>query len=232
MSIQTPNIMSDSTSAKPELQGHAPPTIYATPRSQRGFWALIATQFQGAFSDNVLRYLLLGIVVGAGISEDSGNQLVSVIMLLFSLPFILFSMSGGYLADRYSKRSVTIGTKFMEIGSMLIATVGLALHSLPIELLGLALVATQAALFGPSKYGLLPELLPEKRLSWGNGIIELGTFLAIITGTVTGGVPGRSLPRSRGLRRIHPAHAGVPWCCCQSRYQPCATRLAGEDFPA
>ena len=71
---------------------------------------------------------------------------------------------------------------------MPIATVGLALHSLPIELVGLALVATQAALFGPSKYGLLPELLPEKRLSWGNGVIELGTFLAIITGTVTGGV--------------------------------------------
>ena len=154
----------------------------------RGFWSLIVTQFQGAFSDNVLRYLLLGIVVGPGLSEESGNRLVSVIMLLFSLPFILFSMSGGYLADRYSKRSVTIGTKFMEIGSMLIATLGLALHSLPLELTGLALVATQAALFGPSKYGLLPELLPEKRLSWGNGVIELGTFLAIISGTVVGGV--------------------------------------------
>ena len=177
-----------SDSAKPELRGHAPPTIHGTSKSQRGFWALIATQFQGAFSDNVLRYLLLGIVVGTGISEERGNRLVSVVMVLFSLPFILFSMSGGYLADRYSKRSVTIGTKVMEIGSMLIVTIGLALHSLPIELTGLALVATQAALFGPSKYGLLPELLPEKRLSWGNGVIELGTFLAIITGTVIGGV--------------------------------------------
>ena len=128
--------MSDSTSAKPELQRHTQPTHDAASESQRGFWALIATQFQGAFSDNVLRYLLLGIVVGTGISEDSGNRLVSVVMVLFSLPFILFSMSGGYLADRYSKRRVTIGTKFMEIGSMSIATVGLALHSLPIELVG------------------------------------------------------------------------------------------------
>ncbi|HEY3928330.1 MAG TPA: acyl-[ACP]--phospholipid O-acyltransferase [Candidatus Koribacter sp.] len=159
-----------------------------TPARSRGFWALIATQFQGAFSDNVLRYLLLGIVVGTGLSKGAGDKLVSTIMLLFSLPFILFSMGGGFLADRYSKRSVTIGTKFMEIGSMVIATLGLALHSLPLELGGLALVATQAALFGPSKYGLLPELLPEKRLSWGNGIIELGTFLAIISGTVVGGV--------------------------------------------
>ena len=77
--------MSDSTSAKPELQRHTQPTHDAASESQRGFWALIATQFQGAFSDNVLRYLLLGIVVGTGISEDSGNRLVSVIMLLFSL---------------------------------------------------------------------------------------------------------------------------------------------------
>jgi acyl-[acyl-carrier-protein]-phospholipid O-acyltransferase/long-chain-fatty-acid--[acyl-carrier-protein] ligase len=135
----------------PAMPETASPPVAKT----RGFWALIATQFRGAFSDNVLRYLLLGIVVGPGLSEESGNRLVSVIMLLFSLPFILFSMSGGFLADRYSKRSVTIGTKFMEIGSMLIATLGLALHSLPLELAGLALVATQAALFGPSKYGLL-----------------------------------------------------------------------------
>src|ERR1019366_3325686 len=67
-----------------------------------------------------------------------------------------------------------------------IATIGLATHSLPIALSALTLVAAQAALFGPSKYGLLPELLPAKRLSWGNGVIELGTFLAIIIGTVAG----------------------------------------------
>jgi acyl-[acyl-carrier-protein]-phospholipid O-acyltransferase/long-chain-fatty-acid--[acyl-carrier-protein] ligase len=179
-----------STGVEFQSESATPPPVPSAPvaRKTGGFWALIVTQFQGAFSDNVLRYLLLGIVVGPGLSEKSGNRLVSVIMLLFSVPFILFSMSGGFLADRYSKRSVTIGTKFMEIGSMLIATLGLALHSLPLELAGLALVATQAALFGPSKYGLLPELLPEKRLSWGNGVIELGTFLAIISGTVVGGV--------------------------------------------
>ena len=60
------------------------------------------------------------------------------------------------------------------------------MHSLPLALVALTLVASQAALFGPSKYGLLPELLPASRLSWGNGVIELGTFLAIIVGTVTG----------------------------------------------
>ncbi len=158
------------------------------PRSERGFWALIATQFQGAYSNNLLQYLLLGMIVGMGLPKSERDRLVPIVMCLFSAPFVLFSMAGGFFADRFSKRNVTIATKFLEIASMALATVGLALHSVPIELAALFLVGTQAALFGPSKYGLLPELLPQKRLSWGNGVIELGTFLAIITGTVTGGV--------------------------------------------
>jgi acyl-[acyl-carrier-protein]-phospholipid O-acyltransferase / long-chain-fatty-acid--[acyl-carrier-protein] ligase len=155
-------------------------------RDLRGFSALVATQFQGAFSDNLLRNLLLSMVVGMGLARSERESFVSLVTILFSLPFILFSMAGGWLADRFSKRQVTIWTKVMEIGSMVLATAGLAAHSLTFSLIALTLVATQAALFGPSKYGLLPELLPEKRLSWGNGVIELGTFLAIILGTVAG----------------------------------------------
>ena len=163
------------------------PNLAAEPtRSTRGFWSLIVTQFQGAFSDNVLRYLLLSIIVGMGLGKDQRESFVSMATLLFSVPFVLFSMTGGWLADRFSKRQITIWTKGMEIASMLVAFAGLATHRLPISLVALTLVATQAALFGPSKYGLLPELLPAKRLSWGNGIIELGTFLAIILGTVSG----------------------------------------------
>jgi acyl-[acyl-carrier-protein]-phospholipid O-acyltransferase/long-chain-fatty-acid--[acyl-carrier-protein] ligase len=111
---------------------------------------------------------------------------VSAVTFIFSVPFLLLSMPGGWLADRFSKRGVTIWTKVMELGSMLVATAGLVTHSLPLCLAALALVASQAALFGPTKYALLPELLPEKSLSWGNGVIELGTFLAIIVGTVAG----------------------------------------------
>ncbi len=155
-------------------------------RSTRGFWALIATQFQGAYSDNILRNLLLSMIVGMGLARDERETLISLVTLLFSLPFIFFSMAGGWLADRYSKRQITIWTKVMEIGSMVVATIGLAAHSQTISLVALTLVASQAALFAPSKYGLLPELLPTRRLSWGNGVIELGTFLAIIVGTVTG----------------------------------------------
>ncbi len=155
-------------------------------RSERGFWALIATQFQGAYSDNILRNLLLAMIVGMGLRNDERDTFVSIITFLFSMPFVLFSMTGGWLADHFSKRQVTIWTKVMEIGAMTIATAGLALHMQPLTLAALGLVATQAALFGPSKYGLLPELLRAKRLSWGNGVIELGTFLAIIIGTITG----------------------------------------------
>ena len=157
-----------------------------TQRSERGFWALIVTQFQGAYSDNILRNLLLAMIVGMGLAKGERDSFVSMVTFLFSMPFVLFSMTGGWLADRFSKRQVTNWTKGMEIGAMTVATVGLAAHSRMIALVALGLVATQAALFGPSKYGLLPELLPAKRLSWGNGVIELGTFLAIIVGTVTG----------------------------------------------
>lgn len=158
----------------------------APSRSERGFWALIVTQFQGAYSDNILRNLLLAMIVGMGLAGNERSSFVSMVTFLFSMPFVLFSMTGGWLADRFSKRRVTLWTKAMEIGAMTVATVGLAIHSQPMTLLALGLVATQAALFGPSKYGLLPELLPAKRLSWGNGVIELGTFLAIIVGTITG----------------------------------------------
>ena len=153
---------------------------------RRGFWALIATQFQGAFSDNILRNLLLSMIVGMNLAKSERETFVSVVTFLFSVPFLVLSMPGGWLADRFSKRQITIWTKVMEFGSMLLATTGLANHSLGLSLAALTLVASQAALFGPSKYGLLPELLPAKSLSWGNGVIELGTFLAIIIGTVAG----------------------------------------------
>jgi len=162
------------------------PAISEAPRSERGFWALIATQFQGAFSDNILRNLLLAMIVGMGLGKDERDSFVSMVTFLFSMPFVLFSMTGGWLADHFSKRRVTIWTKVMEICAMIIAATGLGLHMRALSLVALGLVATQAALFGPAKYGLLPELLPSKRLSFGNGVIELGTFLAIIAGTIAG----------------------------------------------
>jgi acyl-[acyl-carrier-protein]-phospholipid O-acyltransferase/long-chain-fatty-acid--[acyl-carrier-protein] ligase len=157
------------------------------PRSWRpGFWSLIATQFQGAFNDNALKYLVIFLIIGTNLSPDEEETKVLLVGSLFALPFILFSMTGGYFADRFSKRSVTIWTKVFEIAVMLFAIAGFAVHSLAMSMAAVFLASTQGALFGPSKYGLLPEILPEKKLSWGNGVIELGTFLAAISGTVVG----------------------------------------------
>ncbi|MFO1477007.1 MAG: acyl-[ACP]--phospholipid O-acyltransferase [Verrucomicrobiota bacterium] len=154
----------------------------------RGFWSLFVTQFQGAFSDNVLKWLVISLIAGMGLPNDERDKLVGVVGALFSLPFILFSMFGGYLADRYSKRSVTIGVKCFEIGIMSLALAGLAFGNLYLTLGCVFLMAVHSAIFGPSKYGLLPELLPERLLSWGNGVLELGTFVSIIGGTVAGSI--------------------------------------------
>jgi acyl-[acyl-carrier-protein]-phospholipid O-acyltransferase / long-chain-fatty-acid--[acyl-carrier-protein] ligase len=154
---------------------------------QLGFWSLIATQFQTAFNDNALKFLVIYIIVGMDLAPASRDRLVPLVGALFAIPFILFSMAGGFLADRYSKRTATIGTKLFEFAVMAFAITALYLHNLPMECASVFLISTEAALFGPSKYGLLPELLPEKRLSWGNGIIELGTFLASIAGTMGAG---------------------------------------------
>ena len=152
-----------------------------------GFWSLVVTQFQNAFNDNALKFLVIYIVIAMNFAPEFRDRLILVVGALFALPFIFFSMAGGWLADRYSKRSVTIGVKFMEVGVMLFAIGSLWARNLPLECAAVFLISSQSALFGPSKYGLLPEILPERELSWGNGIIELGTFLGSIAATMAAG---------------------------------------------
>jgi acyl-[acyl-carrier-protein]-phospholipid O-acyltransferase/long-chain-fatty-acid--[acyl-carrier-protein] ligase len=163
----------------------APPT--ASP-SLTGFWALIAVQFQGAFSDNALKWLVSFLVLDSVLDKDRRDLwFVLVVPLLFAVPFLLFSIPGGHFADRFSKRSVTLWTKVFELFVMTIATFALAVNRLDLAGIALFLACTQGAIFGPTKYGLLPELLPIAKLSWGNGIIELGTLLAAITAALAGG---------------------------------------------
>jgi len=155
---------------------------------KRGFWALIATQFQGALNENGLKQLIVFLVLAMGLQQAKRDQLVLVVGALFAVPYILFSMAGGFLADRYSKRAVTIVIKVCEAGVVLLAIVGLAEQNLTLEFAAVFLASTQAAIFGPAKYGLLPEILPQTRLSWGNGVLELGTFLGVIAGTISAAV--------------------------------------------
>src|SRR5580698_6119162 len=118
------------TTTDSSLSGDGPLAAQESTRSTRGFWALIATQFQGAYSDNILRNLLLSMVVGMGLARSQREAFVSVVGFVFSVPFLLLSMPGGWLADRFSKRQITIWTKVLEFGSMVLATVGLATHTL------------------------------------------------------------------------------------------------------
>ena len=125
----------------------------------RGFWSLIVTQFEGAFNDNALKMVVTFVGLNMALSKGMHDALVPLTAALFSLPFLLFSMGGGFLADRLSKRTVTIGVKVLEILIMAFATLGLVLRSLPMGLAAIFLMGLHSAIFGPSKYGLLPELL-------------------------------------------------------------------------
>jgi len=169
-------------------QPHTPLPAEDPGGNQLGFWALIVTQFQGAFSDNALKWLVSFLVLEAGVSREQRDFLfVLVVPLVFAIPFVIFSLPGGYFADRFSKRSVTVWTKRLELLTMAFATYAFWVNRLDLAAVALFLVCTQEAIFGPSKYGLLPELLPTSKLSWGNGVIELWTLLAAIGGTLAGG---------------------------------------------
>jgi acyl-[acyl-carrier-protein]-phospholipid O-acyltransferase/long-chain-fatty-acid--[acyl-carrier-protein] ligase len=166
---------------------------------QRGFWSLMATQFQTAFSDNALKNLVILLVLGSAMPVDQRNTYVALAGGLFAAPFILFSMLGGWLADRFSKAAVMRAVKKAEVGIMLFAAVALALETVWLQLAAVFLMGCHSAIFAPSKYGILPELLPHDRLSWGNGIFELLTFLGIIFGIAASGFLAESFAGEQGF---------------------------------
>jgi acyl-[acyl-carrier-protein]-phospholipid O-acyltransferase/long-chain-fatty-acid--[acyl-carrier-protein] ligase len=195
---------------------------------RRGFWWLMATQFQNAFSDNALKNLIVLLVL-ADLARAAQETYVALTGALFAAPFLVFSMFGGWLADRFSKARVMRGVKLAEIAIMLFASLALGLRNLPMELASIFLMGTHSAIFGPSKYGILPEILPFERLSWGNGLLELLTFLGIILGTTAGGFLAEYLGASqyfsglmltalaiagffmsRGITRVPAANPGCP----------------------
>jgi len=169
----------------------APPPVSSATGWQRGFWSLMATQFQNAFSDNALKQLII-LVLLAGATASAGgagdDRMVSMVTAVFSAPFILFAMLGGWLADRNSKQRMMVYVKTAEMGIMAFAGLALWLTSLPLLLGAIFLMGCHSAIFAPSKYGILPEILPHEKLSWGNGILELLTFLGVILGVVAAGI--------------------------------------------
>jgi acyl-[acyl-carrier-protein]-phospholipid O-acyltransferase/long-chain-fatty-acid--[acyl-carrier-protein] ligase len=156
----------------------------APANGQRGFWCLMGTQFQGAFSDSVLRWLVIYLVIAKKLPKEELDALVSDSGMYFAIPFLLLSMLGGWMADRFSKRRVMIGVKMMEVGIMVFAAFALGSGKTPLQLAAICLMGVHSAFFAASKYGSLPEVVPTTKLSWANGIIEMLTFLATIFGTL------------------------------------------------
>ena len=155
---------------------------------KRNFWPLFGAQALGAFNDNFFRAALITYVAyGAlGYSDSEKSILGALATGLMTLPFFLFSAMAGELADRLKKSRLVKITKATELGIMVLAAVFFYFGQINTLLLFLFLMGTQSAFFGPLKYGLLPEVLGEKDLVAGNGLVEAATFLAIVLGTLAG----------------------------------------------
>ncbi|QDU60792.1 Bifunctional protein Aas [Planctomycetes bacterium Pan216] len=163
--------------------------------SDRRLGGLLVAQFFGAFNDNAWKLIVAFLAMralaapGEAIEEAASQRQLTIAMIVFSIPYILASLPAGLLADRVSKRSVIIGMKVLELFLMGLGTYFLWSYPgggwLALSILGL--MGLQSAIFSPAKYGILPELLPHTSLSRGNGLLEMASFLAIVTGQFAGG---------------------------------------------
>ena len=151
----------------------------------RGLQPFLWTQFLGAFNDNLFKIVVSMLAVHAATQASAGRQL-SLVGVVFILPFLLFSGYAGQLADVYSKRTVLVVTKSLEIVAAGLGLFAFMAGHLNLLYAVLFLIALQATFFSPAKYGILPEMLPDRDLSRANGVLEMSTFVAIVAGTAIG----------------------------------------------
>ena len=173
--------------------------------AQRRFSPFFATQFLGAFNDNLFKNGLTNLITFQAAlwipvwMEWDSNTLVNFGAMIFILPFFLFSATAGQFADKFEKSMLIRRIKLLEIGIMSFAVFALWSHQLVALLVLLFLMGTQSSLFGPIKYSYLPQHLNNKELVGGNGLVEMGTFVSILLGTIAAGV-------LTGM-----GEAGLPW---------------------
>ncbi|MFC1778189.1 MFS transporter [Pseudomonadota bacterium] len=155
---------------------------------ERRFMPFFITQGLGAFNDNIFKNGLAAMLVfnSAQMAGLNTNQIVNLSAMVFILPFFLFSAMFGQFADKYEKSLQIRWIKLFEVFIMLAATLGFWLNSLPLLLGVLFLLGFQSTMFGPIKYGIIPQVLDRSELVGGNALVEMGTFVAILAGTIAG----------------------------------------------
>jgi 1-acyl-sn-glycerol-3-phosphate acyltransferase len=156
----------------------------------RRFAPFFGTQFLGAFNDNLFKNALIVLLTfqAASWTAIAPEVLTNLAAGIFILPFFLFSATAGQLADKYDKAKLARLVKLLEIVIMGVALLGFSTHSLPVLLTALFLLGLHSTLFGPVKYAILPQHLRENELVGGNALVEAGTFVAILIGTLAGGL--------------------------------------------
>lgn len=156
---------------------------------ERRFGPFFGVQFLGAMNDNVFKQALVILLAyhTASFTTIPADTLQNLAQALFILPFLLFSATAGQLADKYEKSALIMFTKVLELAVMILGAMGLFTANLTLLLTALFLSGVQAAFFGPVKYAILPQHLQQSELVGGNGLVEMGTSLAILLGMVVGG---------------------------------------------
>jgi acyl-[acyl-carrier-protein]-phospholipid O-acyltransferase/long-chain-fatty-acid--[acyl-carrier-protein] ligase len=161
-----------------------------------GFIGVLLTQFLGSFNDNLLRWLSVNVGVQIGKLSSPGMSATELLAwktkmltlggVAFTLPYLFLMPLAGSLADRYSKRSVMIVMKVLEIVIMLFAVTMIVQGQITMMFISVGLMGAQSALFGPSRFGSMPEILPHRHLSSGNGFVGLATVVACALGAAAG----------------------------------------------
>ena len=159
----------------------------------RRFLPLFATQFLGAFNDNLYKSAMVILATYAIYSDETKEATFNAIAGgLFILPFFLFSALAGQLADSADKARIIRIVKTAEIAIMIGGAIGLLIHSIPLLLAGLFAMGVHSSFFGPIKYAILPQHLHREEVLGGTGLVEAGTYGAILLGTIAGGLLGRN----------------------------------------
>ena len=179
---------------------------------QRRFAPFFWTQFLGAGNDNVYKNALIIFAAfhAASMTTLDPNALVNLAGAVFIAPFMLLSATAGQLADKYEKSRLIRYIKVFEIAIMLIGLAGFWRHDLVLLLVALALMGVHSTLFGPVKYAILPQHLKPEELIGGNGLVEMGTFVAILLGTIAGGLVVAIAQRARCSPAASPSPSRSP----------------------